>query len=285
MTRSTREHVTGNSPEPSILSPEEGQFSGAPKDFALTLAKGMRLLEMFTGDVTVVTLQTAAVHLGTSRATARRLLKTLQALGYLRQVAPGYRLTSRCLTISRAFLDGSTILQVLARAVCKVSADLSCPCSIVSLSGPDVLFLCRDPSRRVYAAQLALGDRLPAHSSSGGKLLLAQKGDRDLAMWFARYAPAKLTDRTIGTLAGLQAEAAVIRACDYATADGELEEGLVSLAVPIKDHLGHAGLALVISKFTKNMSQVDFIADHLPQAQDAAANISRAYGDYLVHQS
>lgn len=273
-----------NTKRPSHL-PEDILLDN-PKDYSLTLAKGMAILEMFGPEVQSITFQSAATHLGTSRASARRLILTLMAMGYLDRTSSGaYILTSKSLGISRAFLAGSSILSVLAERVRKFASEFNCPCSIVSLSGPEVMFLCRDPSRRVYASQLALGDRLPAHASAGGKLLLAVKTDAELQDWFIRYAPQKITSKTIVDPTVMLTEASRIRAQDYARSDGELEDGLVSIGLPIRDHLGTIRLSLVVSQFANRMTSATFSRKFLNPTRAAAEEISAIYADYLRHNA
>ncbi len=271
-------------PRPAAF-PEDA-MRDAPKDYSLTLAKGMAILEMFCPEVQRVSFQSAATHLGTSRATARRLILTLQAMGYLEKTGTGdYALTAKSLGISRAFLSGNSILSMLAEQVRQLAAEIDCPCSIVSLSGPEVMFLCRAPSRRVYASQLALGDRLPAHASAGGKLLLATKTDDDLRAWCARHAPQPLASRTITEPEAMLEDAARTRARGYATTDGELEDGLVSLGLPVRDHQGAIRLALVVSQFANRMSGKAFVGKFLAPTRAAAERISATYADYLRHNA
>lgn len=271
-------------PPPSVLL--ENVIQDNPKDYSLTLAKGMAVLEMFSPTVQSVSFQSAATHLGTSRASARRLILTLTAMGYLNRNSHGaYALTAKSLGISRAFLSGNSILSMLAERVRQLSAEIDCPCSIVSLSGPEVMFLCRDPSRRVYASQLALGDRLPAHASAGGKLLLAVKSDEELQAWFARYTPQKITSKTITDPKAMQDEALQIRAQEYATSDGELEDGLVSIGLPVRDHLGAIRLSLVVSQFSNRMTSDAFVRKFLKKTRAAANEVSATYADYLRHNA
>lgn len=268
---------------PALL---EDAIQDNPKDYSLTLAKGMAILEMFSPEVQSVSFQSAATHLGTSRASARRLILTLEAMGYLDRTGSGtYVLTAKSLGISRAFLSGNSILSMLAEQVRQLAAEIDCPCSIVSLNGSEVMFLCRDPSRRVYASQLALGDRLPAHASAGGKLLLAMKSDADLSAWFARHDPQKVASRTITDADTMLAQAAQIRAQDYASTDCELDDGLVSIGLPVRDHHGTTRLSLVVSQFAHRMTRADFVENYLAPTRAAAERISATYAEYLRHNA
>ncbi|MHA3980862.1 IclR family transcriptional regulator domain-containing protein [Halovulum sp. GXIMD14794] len=263
----------------------EDLFGDNPKNYSLTLAKGIAVMEMFGPDLRTITFQSAADRLGTSRATARRLILTLHAMGYLDRTNEGYQLTARCLAISRSFLAGNSILSMLADKVRRLATQIDCPCSIVSLSGPDVMFLCRDPSRRVYASQLALGDRLPAHASAGGKLLLATLEDAAIRDWFAAHSPGQVASRTITDPDTMLADAAEIRMRGYAVSEGELEDSLVSLAVPVRDHAGAIKLALIISQFSTRMTADEVAAHYLEPVLAAAEDISQTYADFLRHNA
>lgn len=273
-----------NAQRPSTLL--EDAMQDNPKDYSLTLAKGMAILEMFGADVQSVSFQSAATYLNTSRASARRLILTLAAMGYLDRTSSGtYVLTAKSLGVSRAFLTNNSILSMLSEKVRQLAAEIDCPCSIVSLNGADVMFLCRDPSRRVYASQLALGDRLPAHASAGGKLLLAMKSNDDLLAWFERYDPQKIASRTITDPSMMLAEAECIRAQDHASSDCELEDGLVSIGLPVRDHNGTIRLSLIVSQFANRMTRAAFVNQYLAFARAAADEISSTYADYLRHNA
>jgi IclR family transcriptional regulator, pca regulon regulatory protein len=54
-----------------------------PKDFVLSLARGLVVIEAFSEERTALTVSAIAVRAKISRAAARRLLKTLEFLGYV----------------------------------------------------------------------------------------------------------------------------------------------------------------------------------------------------------
>ncbi|PJE37940.1 hypothetical protein CVM52_03955 [Pseudooceanicola lipolyticus] len=272
--------------EPVVSSiPADILGSDNPKDYSLTLAKGLAILELFSEDVKAVTLQGVADHLSTSRATARRLIMTLEIAGYVEKGRDGYTLSSKCLAISRAYLGINSVLSILGDMVRDLAARLECPCSLVSLDRSDVMFLCRDPSRRVYASRLALGDRLPAHASAGGKLLLANLADDALRAWFGTVTAAPLASRTIQSYPALLAEIRKIRKLGYAVTESELEEGVLSLAVPVRDNKGTTTMALITSSMTTRTSLAGLIEANLETMKAAAEDMSQAFGDFLRHNA
>lgn len=273
-----------STPQQSQPFPEDA-FRQNPKSYSLTLAKGMAILGMFGPDLHVVCFQSAATHLGTSRATARRLILTLVPLGYLERRGNDYALTGKALAISRSFLSDNSIVPTLAEKVRELAAQIDRPCSVVALNGPDIMFLCRDPSRRIYASQLSLGNRLPAHASAGGKLLLSLKADEDLLAWFDRYAPKGLGPRTITEPQAMLEEVARIRNQGFSISDCELEEGMISLGLPLQDHHGQTRLALVISQLSVQGTAREFEKRVMAPARLMADEISKIYADYLRHNA
>ncbi|MBT53782.1 MAG: hypothetical protein CMF72_10350 [Mameliella sp.] len=256
-----------------------------PKDYLLTLARGLAVLELFSPEVRSVTFQVAADHLGISRAATRRIMLTLHALGYLAPTRDGYVLTERCMSISRSFLAENSILSIMTEKVKELSVRINCPCSIVALRGPEVMFLCRDPSRRVFASQLALGDRLPAHASSGGKLLLSEMSDDAIHAWFDAYTPTALAEKTITQADEMVKEAHKIRARGYATSQFEIESGLISMAAPIRDHTNSIKLAVIVSQFASKLAPDTFVETYLQSLLDVAEDISGIYSDYMRHMA
>lgn len=251
-----------------------------PKDYSLTLAKGIAVLEMFGPDHQTVNYQSVAKHLSTSRATARRLILTLKAMGYLESNGGDYALTEKPLAISRSLMPGNSILSILNARVRSLAAKVDCSCSVVCLDGPDVMILSRDASRGDNVARRVLGDRLPAHASSGGKILISAFSDSDIVSWFKQHRPQSLCSRTITNSIVMLKSAAQFREQGYAVSNGELEDGMVSLGLPIHDHLGQIRLALVISQRSE-FDRVDaFVDGVLNPACEAAKNISEAYADY-----
>lgn len=255
-----------------------------PKDYSLTLAKGIAVLEMFGPDQHAVNYQSAANHLGTSRATARRLILTLQAMGYLESSGGDYALTEKPLAISRSFLSGNSILSILNAKVRRLAAKVGCSCSVLCLDGPDIMILSRDASCADKVARRSLGDRLPAHGSSGGKLLISAMSDAEIVSWFDQYQPQSLCSRTITNPTEMLKRAAQIREQGYAVSNGELEDEMISLSLPIYDHLGQMHLALVISE-RSGPDRVDaFVDEMLGFAREAANKISESYSNYMRHR-
>jgi IclR family pca regulon transcriptional regulator len=119
--------------------------------------------------------------------------------------------------------------------------------SISVLNGTEVVYVARVPTRRIMSINLSVGTRLPAFATSMGRVLLAALTDEELEARLAQITLAPLTPHTTTDRAALRAALAKVRADGWAAVDQELEEGLRSVAVPIRDSTGAVAAALNVS--------------------------------------
>jgi IclR family pca regulon transcriptional regulator len=120
---------------------------------------------------------------------------------------------------------------------------------------------------------LAVGARLPAYATSMGRVLLADLSDDELRERLARIELRPLTARTVNDVDALRDILATVRKQGYAAVDQELEEGLRSLAVPIRDAGGAVVAALNVSVHASRASMVALRREYLPFARQAVAAI------------
>src|SRR4051794_30535904 len=147
-------------------------FEGDP-DFVLSLARGLTVIEAFQDRPDGVTVGDVAARTGLSRAAVRRLLITLELLGYASHNGPVYRLSSRALRLGFSFLSSSS-LSVLALPILEeISAVIHESSSISVLEGDEIVYLARSATQRVMSVGLSVGSRLPAYCTSMGRVMLA----------------------------------------------------------------------------------------------------------------
>jgi IclR family pca regulon transcriptional regulator len=145
--------------------------------------------------------------------------------------------------------------------------------SISVLDDLDVVYVVRVPTRRIMTITIAVGTRLPAWATSMGRVLLAALPQEDLDERLARVELRRLTGHTVKDVAELRAEIDRVRAQGYAVVDQELEEGLRSAAVPIRDASGHAVAALNVSVHASRATMQALRKEYLPPVLDIAAEI------------
>ncbi|MGP4115051.1 IclR family transcriptional regulator domain-containing protein [Streptomyces sp. 4N509B] len=264
-------------PEPS---PEErASWIAASKqelgrEFVGSLARGLSVLTAFGAGRGALTLAAVAQATGQARATARRALITLEHLGYVAATSGVFRPTSRVLALGYAPLSRLRLPQIARPHLAALAERIQDSTSLAVLDGKDVRYTARVASRRIMSVEITVGTRFPAYATSMGRVLLADLPPADRAAWLDRVelrplTPATVTDR--GELAGLVDRAA---AEGYALVDEELEEGLRSIAVPVRDRAGRAVAAVNVATHTGRRTARECVAEVLPALRATADGIS-----------
>jgi IclR family transcriptional regulator, pca regulon regulatory protein len=146
-------------------------------------------------------------------------------------------------------------------------------CSISVLDDTDVVYVARVPTRRIMRITLAVGTRLRAFVTSMGRVLLAGLPDDELEERLERVEIMPLTAHTVKDKDALRAILVAVRQEGCAATDQELEEGLRSVAVPIRSGSGSVIAALNLSVHASRTSMAVLRRDLLPLAREAAAAI------------
>lgn len=244
-----------------------------PRDLVGSLEKGLDVLAILAARPAGMTLTEMAEAAALTRAGARRLLLTLVATGFADQDGRRFRLSPRLLTLSRQWLDGTSLWAYAEPHMRNVAAELRESCSAAVLSGTDVVYVARVPAERITSVALHVGTRLPAYCTSMGRVLLSGLPEPELRDLLARSDVSKLTEKTVTArdeLAGL-----VRRAGEegFALVDEELEIGLRSIAVPIRDRAGVIVAAVNVSTPSARHSTAAMRRDFLPLLRRAAESI------------
>ena len=244
------------------------------RDFAQTLARGLEVLQAFNVERPHATTTQVAEIAGISRAAARRILLTLRELGYVEEVTTHYwRLTPKVLRLGFAFFSSQSIWSVIADDVRALAQEVNEPCAVAVLDGTDILYVIRDSTRRIISTHVSPGERLPAYAASLGKILLAALPEPELERYFELATLPRRTKKTITSKQALRRALTQVRRKDYAIADEEMEDGLISIAVPIHVSSGEAIAAINLSSHTSRMSLDELVSRMLPKLRRAAERI------------
>ncbi|MFF1694528.1 IclR family transcriptional regulator C-terminal domain-containing protein [Streptomyces sp. NPDC058257] len=217
--------------------------------FLQSLARGLAVLRALgdaRGDGLPLTALAAAT--GLSRATARRCLHTLELAGYAAHDGRLYRPLPRVLELGHAALSRLTFAEIAEPHVRELTERVHQSASVTVLDGADILYVARAATVRVMSVRITLGTRFPAYATAMGRVLLAGLPEQERERLLRQAPPRALTRRTVtdqGELARILERTA---ADGYATADQELEEGLRSVAVPVRDASGQVVAALNIAR-------------------------------------
>ncbi|TLU71805.1 IclR family transcriptional regulator domain-containing protein [Lichenicoccus roseus] len=244
------------------------------RDFVEALARGLDILVVCANAPNGIRLADVARQTGTTRASARRSLLTLAAKGFLVADEGGFRLTPKVLTLAAPLL--SAPLPRLAQPILdQLSARFGESFSLAALAGQDIVYLARSEARRIIALDLTVGSRLPAWCTSMGRVLIAglPPHEREALL------PDTLVLRTPRTITDRRSLLAVLEQVGrdgYCLLDEELEQGLRSLAVPVRHPDGRVAAALNVSTQTARTDRDTLLQQVLPALDEAARSIAPA---------
>jgi IclR family pca regulon transcriptional regulator len=242
-------------------------------DYVQSLERGLAVVRVFDAEHRELGLSEVARAAGLTRAAARRFLLTLVKLGYMNFSDGRFSLSPRVLELGYAYLSSLTLPEVAQRHMEVLVAQVNESSSISVLDGIEIVYVARVPTRRIMSITLSVGTRLPAYATSMGRVLLAGLPDEQLRERMARIDVKPLTPRTVKDKPALAKLLENVRRQGYAATDQELEEGLRSLAVPIRNASGDVVAALNLSVHASRASMAVLRRDYLPPALTAAKAI------------
>lgn len=213
---------------------EERLAETAGPEFLEALARGLRIVQTFGQDRRQLSLSDIAKLVDLPRASVRRTLHTLIHLGFAETDGRMFRLTPKVLTLAGAYLLSNPVSNILQPALERLSADLNEACSAAVLDGNDVVMIAHASPPRVLQLGGQIGLRLPAISSSLGRILLASLDDDQLEEFLARNTPKQLTPHTVVDKAALRQSILKARSDGYSLVDQEVEPGFRSISVALR---------------------------------------------------
>ena len=242
-------------------------------DFIESLDRGLRVLELFGGGQQAMTLSDLAKAADLPRATARRILFTLERAGFVESDCKLFRLTPRVLVLASGYLASNHVVSVLQPALDRLSSEAQEISSMAILDGNDAVFIARASPTRVFSSGIDIGYRLPAFCTSVGRVLLSRLPDDELsaaidAMDLAPLTPFTVTDRKL-----LLKAIAQDRAQGYSLVDREAEPGFRSISVPVRRYDGAIIAAINMGAHVDRVSAAEMVETFLPRLQETAASV------------
>jgi IclR family pca regulon transcriptional regulator len=216
----------------------KGGLEGAPgdPDFMTSLARGLSVIQSFTRESSRMTISQVSGKTDLSRAAVRRCLHTLKKLGFVDVEDERYfSLSPRVLALSHAYTSSGRLPSAAQPVLERLSALVHESCSVATLDGDELLYVARAHVSRIMTVDLAIGSRLPAYCTSMGRVLLGHLPAQALEEYLSRVTLRRHTSRTVVSVLMLRKLLGEVRNNGYALVDQELEEGLRSLAVPVRN--------------------------------------------------
>ncbi|RKP50209.1 IclR family transcriptional regulator domain-containing protein [Pararobbsia silviterrae] len=271
--------LTQSDTPPNPLAPGEPGASpeGAERpgdSFVQSFARGLAVIRAFDARRPSQTLSEVAAAAGLTRAAARRILLTLQTLGYVEADGRQFRLTAKILDLGFAYLTSMPIWNLAEPVMEHLVAQVHESCSASVLDKTDIVYVLRVPTQKIIAINLATGSRLPAFCTSMGRVLLSGLDDDKLDATLAASELRQRTPRTVVDPAQLKDIIAQVREQNWAIVDQELEVGLISISAPIRDRQGRVIAAMNVSGNAQRSTAKQMIRDFLPPLQAAAQRVS-----------
>lgn len=243
-------------------------------EYIPSLEKGLAVIELFSSKNPEWTLSQISRQLQLTPGSTRRILRTLEVLGYAVSNEGRFRLTARVLNLGFAYLASQPFSETAGPLLREVATKLSITCSIVVLDEREVVYLARATYRQLEPYYVHVGARLPAYATAPGKILLAALPAPELERRLEGWKLEPFTPNTVVTIEALRDQLETTRALGWATNDQEIFLGQRSIAVGLT--IGGAQTAsLVAAASVSNVSMKGLVDDMLPSLRAAADEIQQ----------
>jgi len=282
-TTSAGERAPGQSapPAPDALTAaqEIEALSGDP-NFMTSLARGLAVIRGFSQQRRKMSIAQLSLRTGIPRAAVRRCLYTLGKLGYVASDdGRAFALRPQILSLGHAYLSSVPLVMAAQPVLDQVTEAIHESCSLAILDGDEILYVARSSAgMRIMSIDLGVGSRLPAHCTSMGRVLLAGIAAEALTAYLRRVKLVPYTSRTIVARDALALAIESTRREQFALVDQELEIGLRSIAVPVKDFRGNVAAAINVSVQATRVSCADMQRTFLPALRAAADELGMLLG-------
>jgi IclR family pca regulon transcriptional regulator len=255
--------------------PKLKREDGEPRatDFVESLDRGLRLLRAFGERPAPMSLSEIAKAADLPRATARRILFTLQHGGYVSSDGKQFALTPHVLTLAGAYLRSNQIVAVLQPVLDRVSLEALEISSVAVLDGDEVVFIARASPMRIFTGGVDIGYRLPSFCTAVGRALLGRLDDAELRARLASMKREALTPQAVTDPKRLFATITADRSRGYSLVDREAEPHFRSISVPVKRYDGTIVAAINIGAHVDRVSTAEMVRRFLPLLREAAADV------------
>lgn len=240
------------------------------------LVRGLRALAAFSPDRKQMTLADLARELGLSRSAAFRTAYTLAQMGFLLQDPrdKSYSLGPAVMRLGYGYLATRELVEIALPEIERLRDETDWSTHLGVRDGDRVLYMLRCPSRMGMGSIVHVGSRLPAASTTMGRVLLA---DLDEATVIALYrdqgaAPGRQMRGPAEVLAQWRRD----RASDTVEQIGSFEAGIASVAAPVRDMSGRVIAAINATRATEGSGPIP--ADLRAAVRDAGRRISALLG-------
>jgi len=243
-------------------------------DFIEALARGLDVIRAFEPRRPTMTLSEVAAASGLARPTARRMLLTLEELGYVRTAQGGFALTPRVLELGMAYIGSTSIWDIARPHMEQLVGRTGESSSLAQLDGSDIVYVARVAVPKIITLAVTIGTRFPALQTSLGKVLLAELPPDELDRVLAEPSRSGITPLWQPKVEERDRVLHEVRTRGWALTDEHLAHGIRSIAAPVRDGSNHVVAALNVTVHAAETSIKILTEKHLPLLLQTAAAIS-----------
>ena len=258
--------------------PHDNEQAGVPsRDLVAGLGKGLAIIELFNEARRRLSITDAASLTGLTRAAARRYLLSLVHLGYAEFDGKYFSLTPRVMRLGHAYLAATPLPKLLQPYLDTIALRAGDPVMAAILDDMDVVCIAQANPPNLVFTSLSVGSRLPAQSTALGRVLLAHAPTDWMDDYWRRVRFQARTPKSLTTRAALEQQLSSVRKNGYSIVDEEVELGLKTIAVPIRNTHGAVVAALVVAVRASRVETEELPGRFLPlmaPAQEALKQIS-----------
>lgn len=242
-------------------------------EFVQSLERGLAVIRAFGFRRVSLTITDVAEATGLTRATARRFLLTLVRMGYVRNDGREYWLRPRVLELGYAYLSGIELPEAAKPFMDELVDEVGESTSIAVRDDDDIVYVAHAAPQRVMTINVPIGGRDPLFCTALGRVLLAAEPAEEIDRYLKAAHLTAYTRATITDPAGLRTALAKVEVDGYSLIEDELEDGLVALAVPLRDADGAVIAAMNVCSYSLRTSPEELVRRGLPLLLRAASAI------------
>lgn len=250
----------------------------APKreegDFVEALARGLSVIRAFSTSHLAMSVSEVAVATELARPTARRLLITLEQLGYVRATDGLYMLTPRILELGLSYINAQGMWDIARPHLVDLVSKTKESSSMSQLDGSDIVYTARVAVPKIIGMSVQIGTRFPAIATSMGHVLLSELSSKELDAVLKVPSRSHVVPRVKPSRKELDAILAEVRTRGWALSDERLSFGIRSIAAPVRDANGSIIAAVNVTTNAAETSIALLKKSHLPLLLDTAAAIT-----------
>jgi len=256
------------------MSVEQNDGIERTSEHVQSLERGLLVIKAFARDRHPMTLTEVAERAGLGKAVTRRLLMTLESLGYVGRDRRNFFLLPKTLELGYSYLNSISLPEILQPRLKRLADTFHEDASAAVLDGDRVVYIARVNTGYIITSGLAVGDRVPAHTVSTGHVLLAELSPDELDHYFATSKRRAFTDRTVVGEDELRADLDIVRKQGWALVDSLLGANVRAIAVPIRDRGGRAIAAIKLGGQNVSATPEHMVEHFLPPLLAVAEEVS-----------